>query len=156
MIISMERGRELVKERDRLYKRAIHEREQSKFFDLGYTDFADYLQESNKHFGMAEQINKTLKRMGYDEKKYSAHDKQMIRLGIQQKLMGLFFILVSVLMIVLDNDATVAVLFVPAGIYFIFTKKCWINYEKIKDEEPEESADIYDFYDRQQPKRNYK
>ena len=59
MIISMEKARELAKERDRLYNRAIREREQSKqFFDMGYVDFADYLQESNKHFGMAEQINK--------------------------------------------------------------------------------------------------
>lgn len=156
MIISMERARELAKERDRLYNRAVREREQSKqFFDLGYVDFADYLQESNKHFGMAEQINKMLKRIGYDEKKYSAHDKQMIRLGIQQKLMGLFFILVSVLMVLIDGDGTVGVMFVPFGIYMIFTKKCWIYHKRIKEEEPGERADIYDFYDQQQ-KRKYK
>ena len=158
MIISIEKGRELVKERDRLYKRAIREREQSKqFFELGYVDFADYLQESNKHFGMAEQINKTLKRMGYDEKKYSAHDRQMIRLGIQQKLMGLLFIAISVFMMAFDGDGTVGLLFIPMGIYLIFTKKCLIYHKRIKEnkEDKKDRAKVYDYYE-QQAKRKYK
>lgn len=40
-----------------------------------------------------------------------------------QKISGLFLILFSLLVAWLDNDAGAAVLFVPLGLYLIFTQK---------------------------------
>lgn len=156
MIFSISKGQDLVKERDRLYKRAVCEREQSKqFYDLGSIYYKDYLQESNKRFCMAEQINKNLQRMGYDENKYSAHDIQMIKLGIQQKFIALCLIAISIFIVWLENDATAGVIFVPLGFYLFFSKKCWLYYKRIKnDSSPEEEKECYNSY--QSEERMYK
>lgn len=45
---------------------------------------------------------------------------------IVQKLYGLFFIIASIFPIWLENNGTVALLFVPFGLYLIFTKKKWL------------------------------
>lgn len=42
---------------------------------------------------------------------------------ILQIISGIFFILASILLIWLENDATVAILFVPLGLYLMFTKE---------------------------------
>ena len=46
-----------------------------------------------------------------------------IKEKIMQKFAGIFFIVMSILAIWLEKDATIAVIFVPLGLYLIFTKK---------------------------------
>ena len=42
---------------------------------------------------------------------------------LKQKLYGLIFVIIGVITpIILDGDATVSLLFIPLGLYLIFTK----------------------------------
>ncbi len=46
---------------------------------------------------------------------------------VKQKLIGIaMLLLTAVSWIVLDGDATIGILYVPIGIYLIFTKKMWV------------------------------
>ncbi len=51
------------------------------------------------------------------------HKREILKYYMIQKSMGIFFILVSLAMILIDNDATVALFFVPLGLYLIFTRE---------------------------------
>lgn len=42
---------------------------------------------------------------------------------IEQKIAGIFLALASIPVIYFENDATVAALFIPLGLYLIFTRK---------------------------------
>lgn len=44
-----------------------------------------------------------------------------------QKLIGVFAVLFSILAMVLVKDGTVALLFIPLGLYLIFTRRLWIS-----------------------------
>ena len=44
-----------------------------------------------------------------------------------QKLIGVFLILVSILAMVIANEGTPALVFIPSGLYLIFTKRLWIS-----------------------------
>lgn len=46
---------------------------------------------------------------------------------VKQKLIGIaMLLLTAVSWIVLDGDVTIGILYVPIGIYLIFTKKMWV------------------------------
>lgn len=46
-----------------------------------------------------------------------------IKEKIIQKLSGIIFIAISVIVTCFDNDATIAMIFVPLGIWMLFSKK---------------------------------
>jgi hypothetical protein len=48
---------------------------------------------------------------------------KIIMKHIEQKIAGIFLALASIPVIHFENDATVAALFIPLGLYLIFTKK---------------------------------
>lgn len=62
----------------------------------------------------------------YADNFYSDHDIEMIKLGILQKFAGIFFLFVGFLPLLLDKDITLLLLFVPIGLFLVFTKKCYI------------------------------
>lgn len=48
--------------------------------------------------------------------------------SLEQKIIGVLLIVLSLIVMELDNDGTAAVIFVPFGIYMIFTKtNCLID-----------------------------
>jgi len=54
---------------------------------------------------------------------------------IEQKLIGILFLIISVVILIVaahaqtpdDLDATPVFLFIPMGICLLFSKECWIN-----------------------------
>lgn len=54
---------------------------------------------------------------------------------IEQKLIGILFLIISVVILIVaahsqtpdDLDATPVLLFIPMGICLLFSKECWIN-----------------------------
>lgn len=57
-------------------------------------------------------------RLNHNEK-----EGKYIMKNIEQKIAGIFLALTSIPVICFENDATVAALFIPLGLYLIFTKK---------------------------------
>lgn len=54
---------------------------------------------------------------------------------LKQKLMGLFMIFAAVIVTLLTGeDATVVLLFVPLGLWFVFAKKVYLDRDKYIDE----------------------
>lgn len=45
---------------------------------------------------------------------------------LEQKLLAIALILISIITIPLDNDITFAIIMVPFGLYLLFTRKIWI------------------------------
>lgn len=122
------------RERDRHRKIAQADyNEARQLFCVGCCDFGEPLQTAYRHYGAAEQLDKTLKLIGYDERKiarYTEHDIEMIKLGIKQRLIGAGIALISLLPIIIEHDATCALIGIPMGMSLIFTKKCMIWREK--------------------------
>ena len=59
-----------------------------------------------------------------DRQKIEAKRKAKIIYFLKQKMMGIALIIISILIpIVCDGDATTSLLFLPLGIYMIFTKE---------------------------------
>ena len=46
-----------------------------------------------------------------------------IKEKIMQKFAGIFFIAVSIITFILEKDLTIAILFVPLGLWMMFTRK---------------------------------
>lgn len=63
--------------------------------------------------------------------------KQFIKEVIGIKLAGLFSILAGVVMILVDHDATIAVISVPIGLIMLFSKEKFDpeDYKYLEDEE---------------------
>lgn len=65
-----------------------------------------------------ENRQKALKKQRIKQRK-----REILKYYIMQKLMGVALILVSLIPILIENDGTLALLFIPMGLYFIFTKE---------------------------------
>lgn len=77
-----------------------------------------YTLEQAREIIREENRQKALKKQRIKKRK-----REMLKYYIMQKLMGVVLILCSIIPILIENDGTVAVLFIPLGLYLIFTKE---------------------------------
>lgn len=54
---------------------------------------------------------------------------------IEQKLLGLGTIAVSIVSILVSMDATISVILIPMGLYTLFTKKNWVYEDYLEKHE---------------------
>lgn len=76
-----------------------------------------YTLEQAREIIKEENRQKALKKQRIKQRK-----REMLKYYIMQKLMGITLILVSLIPISIEKDGTLALLFVPMGLYLIFTK----------------------------------
>ena len=65
-------------------------------------------------------------------KKQRARKNEVILYYLKQKLCGFLFVVISILLPLMDGDATVSVLILPLGVYLLFTKEKIMYIKKSK------------------------